>query len=142
MFTMNLRHTLNRAAAYAGDSEVTSEHLLAALTDDPDAMGALEACGVIVDEVRTRFSGFFKTLADPAENSAPKWQWQAGAAVEDARITGTFAGSISGVTLLMSLFSYPTAAASFLRGLALAPEDIANYKACRAQGPAAPLAPL
>lgn len=52
----NLTLSLNRALEQARDlhqREVTIEHLLLALTDDPDATGSLEACGVDLSRLKT-----------------------------------------------------------------------------------------
>ena len=52
----NLTLSLDRAQGHARDlrhREVGVEHLLLALTDDPDATGSLEACGVDLARLKT-----------------------------------------------------------------------------------------
>ena len=55
MLSANLEQTLHRALAYANERRheyATLEHLLLALTEDPDAIAVLRACGVDLDRLR------------------------------------------------------------------------------------------
>jgi ATP-dependent Clp protease ATP-binding subunit ClpA len=55
MLSSNLEQTLHRALAYANDRRheyATLEHLLLALTEDPDAVAVLRACGVNMERLR------------------------------------------------------------------------------------------
>ena len=55
MLSSNLEQTLHRALAYANDRRheyATLEHLLLALTEDPDAVAVLRACGVSMERLR------------------------------------------------------------------------------------------
>ena len=52
MLSHNLEQTLHRALAYATECHheyATLEHLLLSLTDDPDAVAVLNACGVDIE---------------------------------------------------------------------------------------------
>jgi ATP-dependent Clp protease ATP-binding subunit ClpA len=54
MLSANLEQTLHRALAYANERRheyATLEHLLLALTEDPDAVSVLRACGVELDRL-------------------------------------------------------------------------------------------
>ncbi len=55
MLSSNLEQTLHRALSIANERRheyATLEHLLFALTDDPDAVAVLRACGVQLDQLR------------------------------------------------------------------------------------------
>ncbi|HSR70869.1 MAG TPA: ATP-dependent Clp protease ATP-binding subunit ClpA, partial [Kiloniellales bacterium] len=55
MLSGNLEQTLHRALAYANERRheyATLEHLLLALTEDPDAVAVLRACGVDLERLR------------------------------------------------------------------------------------------
>jgi ATP-dependent Clp protease ATP-binding subunit ClpA len=55
MLSSNLEQTLHRALAYANDRRheyATLEHLLLALTEDPDSVAVLRACGVNLERLR------------------------------------------------------------------------------------------
>ena len=55
MLSANLEQTLHRALAYANERRheyATLEHLLLALTEDPDAVAVLRACGVDLERLR------------------------------------------------------------------------------------------
>ncbi|MFQ6016605.1 MAG: ATP-dependent Clp protease ATP-binding subunit ClpA [Kiloniellaceae bacterium] len=55
MLSADLEQTLHRALAYANERRheyATLEHLLLALTEDPDAVAVLRACGVDLDRLR------------------------------------------------------------------------------------------
>lgn len=57
----NLMLSLDRSVEHARDlrhAQVTIEHLLLALTDDPDATGSLEACGVDIARLKTDIATF------------------------------------------------------------------------------------
>ncbi len=54
MLSKNLEQTLHRALAIANEKKheyATLEHLLLAMTSDPDAMAVLRACGINIDEL-------------------------------------------------------------------------------------------
>ena len=69
----NLTLSLDRARDHARDlrhREVTIEHLLLALTDDPDATGSMEACGVDIAHLKTDIATFVARTAGSAESAA------------------------------------------------------------------------
>ena len=56
MLSTNLEQTLHHALSYASLKKhefITLEHLLLALTDDPDAVAVLKACGIDIEELQT-----------------------------------------------------------------------------------------
>ncbi len=56
MLSVHLEKTFHRALALAGEKNheyVTLEHLLLALTEDPDALAVFQACKIDIDKLRT-----------------------------------------------------------------------------------------
>jgi hypothetical protein len=65
----NFRATLRRAQVYAeeqGHRVVTLEHLLLALTEDPDALAVFEASRIDVDRLRDDVAGYVSRITDRA----------------------------------------------------------------------------
>jgi ATP-dependent Clp protease ATP-binding subunit ClpA len=61
MLSRHLEHSLHRALALAGERShefATLEHLLLALTEDPDAVAVLRACNVDVNRLRADLDGY------------------------------------------------------------------------------------
>ena len=68
----NLTLSLSRATDHARELHqpiVTIEHLLLALTEDPDATGSLEACGVDLARLKTDIASFVSKTAATADTS-------------------------------------------------------------------------
>ena len=67
-FSQHLNQSLERAAAFAErlPEDVTSAHLLLALTDDPDAAPVMQACNVDLEQLRRAI-----LASIPATDSAP-----------------------------------------------------------------------
>lgn len=69
----NLTLSLQRALDQARElrhRQVGIEHLLLALSDDPDATGSLEACGVDLDRLKTDIAAFVSKSAGAPEGEA------------------------------------------------------------------------
>src|SRR5688572_8093902 len=61
MLSRNLEQTLHRALAFATERRheyATLEHLLLALTDDPDAVAVMRACGVDGEDLQRQLTEF------------------------------------------------------------------------------------
>jgi ATP-dependent Clp protease ATP-binding subunit ClpA len=61
MLSANLEHTLHRALSYANERRheyATLEHLLLALTEDPDSVAVLRACGVDLERLTSDLSDY------------------------------------------------------------------------------------
>ena len=61
MLSRNLEQSLHRALALATEHNheyATLEHLLLSLTEDPDGVAVLRACGVEVEKLRTDLTEF------------------------------------------------------------------------------------
>jgi ATP-dependent Clp protease adapter protein ClpS len=68
-FSQTLDQTLRRAVAIAGERRqqyATDEHLLLALTDDPDAAAVMRACRVDLEQLRRTVSMSLSTLDQSA----------------------------------------------------------------------------
>ncbi|MDC1135378.1 ATP-dependent Clp protease ATP-binding subunit ClpA [Alphaproteobacteria bacterium] len=75
MLSEELEDTLRRALAIAGDHAhefATLEHLLLAMTEDPDALSVLTGCKVDVEQLRemlqTHIDDEFAAIVNPSEN--------------------------------------------------------------------------
>lgn len=74
MLSRNLEQTLHRALAQATERShefATLEHLLFALTEDPDAIAVLRACGVDLDRLRIDLGDFLDLELDELVNETP-----------------------------------------------------------------------
>ncbi len=61
MLSANLEQTLHRALAQANERRheyATLEHLMLALTEDPDAVAVLRACDVDLDQLRGEINDY------------------------------------------------------------------------------------
>ena len=77
MLSAHLEKTLHRALGYANTRKhelVTLEHLLLALTEDPDAMAVLRACGMELKELQEEIIAYLdddlSTLVHPDHQEA------------------------------------------------------------------------
>jgi ATP-dependent Clp protease ATP-binding subunit ClpA len=74
-FSRNLEHTLRHAQVSASDrreERVTLEHLLLALTDDPDAAAIMRACGVDLGKLRDAVLWWLPEPKDGAGGDGPE----------------------------------------------------------------------
>ncbi len=61
MLSANLENSLHRALAFANERRheyATLEHLLLSLTEDPDAVAVLQACGVEMDRLTAELADY------------------------------------------------------------------------------------
>ena len=113
MLSRNLEQTLHRALALAGERRheyATLEHLLLALTDDPDATTVLRACGVDTERLRADLTEFLdKDLAGLATERPGDPKPTAGfqRVVQRAAIHVQSSGrdEVTGANVLVALFS-------------------------------------
>ncbi|MGI9524523.1 MAG: Clp protease N-terminal domain-containing protein [Hyphomicrobiaceae bacterium] len=88
--SQNLRATLQRAGAYAVDQAhrfVTIEHILLALTEDPDAELMLKACSVEKNQLHADISAYIGMIEDrigPDESAQPALDPEAARVVNSA----------------------------------------------------------
>ncbi|HBM90683.1 MAG TPA: ATP-dependent Clp protease ATP-binding subunit ClpA [Rhodospirillaceae bacterium] len=74
MLSLHLEKTFHRALALAGEKNheyVTLEHLLLALTEDPDALAVFQACKVDIDKLRTDLDLYIEEELDVLTNQNP-----------------------------------------------------------------------
>ncbi len=75
MLSPNLEKTLHRALAYANERRhdfATLEHLLLALTEDPDAIAVMRACNVDVERLRRDLIDYIDSQLDDLVHSQPR----------------------------------------------------------------------
>jgi hypothetical protein len=109
-FSKALEASLYRAVALAaGKSYTTLEHLLLALTDDPDARSVLEACaadiGWLTGDLRAWLAGV--ELPPPAADSSPVPTAGFHRVVQRAviHVQSSGRGEVTGANLLVAIFS-------------------------------------
>ena len=113
MLSRNLEQTLHRALALAADRKheyATLEHLLLGLTEDPDALTVLRACGVDVEKLAKDLTEFLdKDLAGLAieRGGDPKPTAGFQRVVQRAAIHVQSSGrdEVTGANVLVALFS-------------------------------------
>jgi len=136
MLSAHLEQTLHRALGYAGSREhelVTLEHLLLALTEDPDAIAVLRACGVdvagLAEDVTIYLDEELSTLARAGQSEArPTNSFQR--VLQRAAIHVQSAGreEVTGANVLVALFSEQDShAVYFLASREMTRFDAINY---------------
>jgi ATP-dependent Clp protease ATP-binding subunit ClpA len=141
MLSRNLERTLHRALALANERRheySTLEHLLLALTEDPDAVAVMRACNVNLDKLRVELITYLDDelteLTTPTANALPG---------DDAKPTAGFQRvlqravihvqssgreEVTGANVLVSLFSEREShAVYFLQGHDMTRFDAVNY---------------
>jgi len=136
MLSGNLEQTLHRALAYANERRheyATLEHLLLSLTEDPDAVAVLRACGVDLERLR---AGIFDYIDNELSNMIT-------AQVGDAKPTAGFQRvlqraaihvqssgreEVTGANVLVAMFSEREShAVYFLQEQEMSRLDALNY---------------
>ncbi len=136
MLSRNLEQSLHRALAQANDRRheyATLEHLLLSLTEDPDTVPVLRACGVDVERLRNDLTDYLDTelgnLVIPATNEAkPTAGFQR--VLQRAAIHVQSAGrdEVTGANVLVALFSEREShAVYFLQEQEMTRFDAVNY---------------
>jgi ATP-dependent Clp protease ATP-binding subunit ClpA len=136
MLSKNLEISLHRALALAKKYKheyATLEHLLFALTDDPDAQPVLRGCGVDIDSIKKNLSEFLENdltslVVDNVEESRPTAGFQR--VIHRAAIHVQSAGKseVTGANVLVALFSERDShAVFFLQEQEVSRLDVVNY---------------
>jgi ATP-dependent Clp protease ATP-binding subunit ClpA len=136
MLSKNLESTLHRALAIAKVHRhefATLEHLLLALTDDPDASAVLRGCGIDLGELKRKLDYFLEHDLSPLvieglKEAKPTAGFQR--AVHRAAIHVQSAGKneVTGANVLVALFSEKDShAIYFLAEQNIARLDVVNY---------------
>jgi ATP-dependent Clp protease adapter protein ClpS len=116
-FSQNLQHTLRHARASAGErreDSATLEHLLLALTADPDAAEVMRACGVDLGKLHDAITWF---LPDPKDgvvaggDGGPELCADVEALLQRAvaHVTSVARDVVTGADVLVEIFAEPTA---------------------------------
>ena len=141
----NFRETLRRAQVYAeeqGHRLVTLEHLLLALTEDPDALAVFEASRIDVDRLRDDVAGYVSRIPDrvSGEGVEPQLSPDLSRVVEAARQAAQQSRRqvVSGAIVLAALIGEGRSPASeFLKSHGLTFEEAIRTLQARGTGAAA-----
>jgi ATP-dependent Clp protease ATP-binding subunit ClpA len=136
MLSKNLEISLHRALALAKKYRheyATLEHLLYALTDDPDAAAVMRGCGINLPEIKKQISEFMENeltslVVEELEESRPTAGFQR--VIHRAAIHVQSAGKseVTGANVLVALFSERDShAVYFLQEQELSRLDVVNY---------------
>jgi len=113
MLSKNLEQTLHRALAIANDKHheyATLEHLLLALTNDPDAMAVLRSCGIDLDELSSSLlhyidSDLSSLINAHIEESKPTNAFQRVLQRAAIHVQSSGREEVTGANVLIALFS-------------------------------------
>jgi len=136
MLSKNLEISLHRALALAKKYRheyATLEHLLYALTDDPDAAAVMRGCGISLSDIKKHVSEFVENelvslVVDEVEEARPTAGFQR--VIHRAAIHVQSAGKseVTGANVLVALFSERDShAVYFLQEQELSRLDVVNY---------------
>jgi ATP-dependent Clp protease ATP-binding subunit ClpA len=136
MLSKNLEISLHRALALAKKYRheyATLEHLLYALTDDPDASAVLRGCGIGLPEIKKQICEFLENelsslVVEEVEEARPTAGFQR--VIHRAAIHVQSAGKteVTGANVLVALFSERDShAVYFLQEQELTRLDVVNY---------------
>ena len=136
MLSKNLEISLHRALAHAkkhNHEYATLEHLLYALSDDPDAAAVMQGCGIDVDHIKHNVEEFIASdlaslVVDEVDEAKPTAGFQR--VIHRAAIHVQSAGrtEVTGANVLVALFSERDShAVFFLQEQELTRLDVVNY---------------
>ncbi len=136
MLSKNLEISLHRALALAKKYRheyATLEHLLYALTDDPDAAAVMRGCGIVLPDIKKHICEFLENeltslVVEEVEEARPTAGFQR--VIHRAAIHVQSAGKseVTGANVLVALFSERDShAVYFLQEQELTRLDVVNY---------------
>jgi len=136
MLSKHLEATLHRALGFAKEYKheyATLEHLLLALSDDPDAMAVMRGCGINLNELRRALVDFIENdlnalMVETVEEAKPTAGFQR--VIHRAAIHVQSAGKheVNGANVLVALFSEREShAVYFLQEQDINRLDVVNY---------------
>jgi ATP-dependent Clp protease adapter protein ClpS len=128
--SQNLDHSLARAVAVADErhsSRATHEHLLLALTDDPDAIPVMQACHVDIETLRRAISSSLAIQGTGPDGSPTRPDAGIPAVVQRAADRATRSGNeeVNGARVLVEMLAEPVG--EFLRQAGMTRFDAVNY---------------
>ncbi len=135
-FSENLEKSIHRAIAIANEYKhelATLEHLLLALTEDPDAIGVINACTVDIEELRQNLKDYLdddlaKLVVEDGDEAKPTTGFHR--VVQRALIHVETSGrsEVTGANILVALFAEREShAAYFLQAQEMTRYDAVNY---------------
>ena len=136
MLSRNLEQTLHRALAHANERRheyATLEHLLLALTEDPDALAVLRACGVDLDRLRTELSDYLDNelanlITNRPDDAKPTAGFQRVLQRAAIHVQSSGREEVTGANVLVALFSEREShAVYFLQEQEMTRFDAVNY---------------
>ncbi len=136
MLSKNLEISLHRALALAKKHRheyATLEHLLFALTDDPDASSVMRGCGVDVDQIRQNITDFLENelsslVVASLEESKPTAGFQRVIHRAAIHVQSSGKHEVTGSNVLVALFSERDShAVYFLQEQDISRLDVVNY---------------
>jgi ATP-dependent Clp protease adapter protein ClpS len=128
--SQNLDHSLARAVALADgrhSSRATHEHLLLALTDDPDAIPVMQACHVDIETLRRAISSSLAIQGTGPEGAPTRPDAGIPAVVRRAAERARKSGNeeVNGARVLVEMLAEPVG--EFLRQAGMTRFDAVNY---------------
>ena len=136
MLSRNLEQTLHKALAVAarfGHEYATLEHLLYALTEDPDAMAVLRSCGISLPDLRDHLGRYIESelsylINKDAEESKPTTAFQRVLQRAAIHVQSSGREEVTGANVLVALFSERESyAVYFLQEQDMTRFDAVNY---------------
>jgi len=136
MLSRNLEQTLHKALALAarfGHEYATLEHLLFALTEDPDAMAVLRSCGISLPDLRDHLGRYIESelsylINKDAQESKPTTAFQRVLQRAAIHVQSSGREEVTGANVLVALFSERESyAVYFLQEQDMTRFDAVNY---------------
>ena len=135
-FSKELEQGLHRALVLANDRSheySTLEHLLLALTEDPDAIAVMEACGVDIDQLRGNLTNYIDNeltglVVDDDEDCKPTAGFQRVIQRAVIHVQSSGRDEVTGANVLVALFAEREShAAYFLQEQEMTRYDAVNF---------------
>ncbi len=135
-FSKELEQGLHRALVLANDRNheySTLEHLLLALTEDPDAIAVMEACGVDIEQLRGNLSNYIDNeltglVVDDDEDCKPTAGFQRVIQRAVIHVQSSGRDEVTGANVLVALFAEREShAAYFLQEQEMTRYDAVNF---------------
>ena len=112
-FSRHLEETLHRSVAVARQRSheyTTTEHLLLALTDDPDAAAVIDACAVSLDRLKAQLTGYLDAglssmVVEGEDHPSPTAGFHRIIQRAVIHIQSSGAGEVTGANVLVAIFS-------------------------------------
>ena len=136
MLSRHLEQTLHRALAHANVRRhefATLEHLLLALTEDPDAVAVMRACGIDLDQLKTEVTAYIdqelQGLIHPSSDEAkPTSSFQRVLQRAAIHVQSSGRDEVTGANVIVALFSEREShAVYFLQQQDMTRFDAVNY---------------